>query len=182
MPEADIVGVNTQRHYGYLAARSAFVCGLVGVVAAFGLQLQDNWNYDEAFRSKAITELSLYRKDVNRLQEDHSGLAELIPVLNELREVDQQGGAQPLPWYQKVSIKQEDTAEQIQHVYQQQLQLFLLPQIADLLSSELYVYVNLGNPSKVFELLRYYQMLFDAKRLDQDEMIGYLVDTLNDQG
>ena len=181
LPEAGIVGVNTQRHYGYLAARSAFVCGLVGIVAAFGLQLQDNWNYDEAFRSKAITELSLYRKDVNRLQEDHSGLAELIPVLNELREVDQQG-AQPLPWYQKVSIKQEDTAEQIQHVYQQQLQLFLLPQIADLLSSELYVYVNLGNPSKVFELLRYYQMLFDAKRLDQDEMIGYLVDTLNDQG
>ena len=181
LPEADIVGVNTQRHYGYLAARCALVCGLVGVIAVFGLQLRDNWNDDEAFRSKAVTELSLYRSDVNRLQEGHNGLAELIPVLNELRVVDQQG-SKPLHWYQKVSIKQEDTAEQIRHVYQQQLQLFLLPEIADLLSSELYVYVSLGNPSKVFELLRYYQMLFDAKRLDQDEMIGYLVDTLDEQG
>lgn len=181
IPEAEIVGVNKHRHYGYIAARSVFVLGVSAGVALFGLQLRDNWNLDEAFRSKATTELSLYRNDVNRLREGHTGLAELIPVLNEFREVDQDG-YKPLPWYQRVSIKQKDTAEQIRYVYQQQLQLFLLPQIADLLSSELYVYVNLGNPSKVFELLRYYQMLFDPRRLDQNEMINYLVDTLDDQG
>lgn len=181
LPEAEIVGVNENRHYAYIVARSVFVLGLLGLISIFGLQLRDNWNQDEAFRSEATTELSLYRNDINRLSEGNYGLAELIPVLNELRVVAQEGH-KSLPWYQKVSIKQVDTAEQIRHVYQQQLQLFLLPQIADLLSSELYVYVNLGNPSKVFELLRYYQMLFAPERLDKEEMSNYLLDTLNDQG
>ncbi|CAM3140587.1 type VI secretion system membrane subunit TssM [Moritella viscosa] len=181
LPEASIVGVNKQRHYGYIAGRSLLVLGLAGFITLFGLQLRDNWNLDEAFRSQATTELSLYRNDINRLKEGNKGLAELVTVLNELRNVAQEG-KKPLPWYQKVSTKQGDTAAQINQVYQQQLQLFLLPQLADLLSSELYVYVNLGNPSKVFELLRYYQMLFDPRRLAQNEMINYLIDTLDDQG
>ncbi|WP_084605253.1 type VI secretion system membrane subunit TssM [Psychromonas aquimarina] len=181
LPEADIIGVNRGRHYRYLMARTGYVLALGALITLFGLQLRDNWNLDEAFRTKATTELSLYRNDISRLREGRADLGALIPVLNELRAVDQQG-YKPLPWYHKVSIKQSDTARQIRTVYQQQLQLFLLPQIEDLLSSELYVYVNLGNPSKVFELLRYYQMLFEPQRLDQDEMVSYLVDTLNDQG
>ncbi|MCG7496203.1 type VI secretion system membrane subunit TssM [Vibrio sp. Of7-15] len=180
-PEADAVGVNEVRHHSYIAARSALVIALFGVITLFGLQLKDNWNLDEEFRGNATTQLSLYRNDIERLRDGRSGLAEVIPVLNELRLVAEQGN-QPVPWYQKVSIKQTQTAEQIYQGYQQQLQLFLLPQLADVLSSELYVYVNLGNPSKVFELLRYYQMLFDKQRLDQQEMVDYLVDTLNDQG
>jgi len=181
LPEANIIGVNKQRHYGYIAVRSLLILGVVACIMAFGLQLRDNWNQDEAFRAKAITEISLYRSDIKRLQEENSGFAELVTVLNEFRNVNQEGKKQ-LPWYQKVSIQQEDTAAQINRVYQQQLQLFLLPQLADLLSSELYVYVSLGNPSKVFELLRYYQMLFDQRRLMANEMIDYLIDTLDDQG
>jgi type VI secretion system protein ImpL len=181
LPEAGLVGVNKNRHFGYLLSRSLFVVALASLISLYGLQMRDNWNKDEAFRSQAITALSLYRSDINRLHEDRLELAALIPVLNELRVVDQQG-SKPLPWYQRVSLKQENTAQKIRAVYQQQLQLFLLPDIADLLSSELYVYVNLGNSSKVFELLRYYQMLFRPESLDQNEMINYLIDTLNDQG
>ena len=181
LPEAGIIGVNRGRHFRYLITRIGYVLALAGLITVFGLQLRDNWNLDEAFRSKATTELSLYQSDIRRLREGRSDLGVLIPVLNELRTVDQLGH-EPLPWYHRVSIKQPQTAQQIRLVYQQQLQQFLLPQIADLLSSELYVYVKLGNPSKVFEVLRYYQMLFEPQRLDLDEMISYLVDTLNDQG
>ncbi len=181
LPESKIVGVNERRHYGYLALRSLMVMCVVSGVVLFGLQLRDNWSEDEAFREKAITQLSLYRSDIDRLRDGFTGLEEVTPVLNELRLVAQEGN-QPLSWYDKVSFKQTQTAEDIYQSYQKQLQVFLLPQLEEILSSELYVYVNLGNPSKVFELLRYYQMLFDKQRLDQSEMINYLVDTLNDQG
>ncbi|WP_299017764.1 type VI secretion system membrane subunit TssM [uncultured Photobacterium sp.] len=181
LPESPIVGVNEPRHYGYIAARSGMALVLVSVLTAFGLQMRDNWDQDENFRSRAVTQLSLYSNDISRLREGTPDLEALIPVLNELRVVAEEGN-QPLSWYSKVSVYQAETADEIYRRYQQQLQLFLLPQLADVLSSELYVYVNLGNPSKVFELLRYYQMLFDKQRLDQQEMISYLIDTLNDQG
>lgn len=69
LPEATLVGVNERRHYSYLALRSLMVMCVVSGIVFFGLQLRDNWSYDEAFREKAITKLSLYRNDIDRLRD-----------------------------------------------------------------------------------------------------------------
>ncbi|KDM90348.1 type VI secretion system membrane subunit TssM [Photobacterium galatheae] len=180
LPERTITGVNEWRHAGYLAVRSLAVVAVVGVLSAAGLMLKDNWNQDERWRADAMTQLRLYGSDLLRLEQNFA-MADMIAVLNELRTVAVEG-IQPKAWYQQVSIKQGDTAARIYRTYQEQLNLILLPKLEELISSELYVYVNLGNPSKIFEILRYYQMLFDRQQLDIEGMQTYLLDNLKDQG
>jgi len=180
LPEKGIVGVNEWRHAGYLVARSATLLLVLSAVSMVGLVLKDNWNQDEQWRADAMTQLRLYVSDIQRLESNYSW-SDMIAILNELRVVAD-AGIMPKAWYQQVSIKQGDTAERIYTTYQEQLNLILLPKLEELISSELYVYVSLGNPSKIFEILRYYQMLFDKQYLDVDEIQTYLLDNLKDQG
>ena len=181
LPESSIVGVNQLRHYSYLASRSLIMLSFIGVIIALGLLLRDNWNKDEDYRNHAVTQLALYQHNMERLRNKNVGFEDIIPVLDELRMVVEEG-RKPTPLYQRISINQPKTTAQIYASYEEQLQTFLLPQLAGVLSSELYVYVNLGNSSKIFEVLRYYQMLFDKQRLDTTELLAYLVETLNEQG
>ncbi len=180
LPESGITGVNRLRHIGYLVARSMMIVVVIASLASAGLVLKDNWNQDEQWRADAMTQLRLYGVDIHRLENNYS-LSDMIAVLNELRDVAV-AGIEPKAWYQLVSSKQSDTADRIYSTYQEQLNVILLPKLEELISSELYVYVNLGNPSKVFEILRYYQMLFDSQQLNIDEMQRYLLDNLKDQG
>ncbi|WP_064609335.1 type VI secretion system membrane subunit TssM [Photobacterium sp. J15] len=180
LPEKGITGVNEWRHAGYLAARTVILLMVVSVVSMAGLLLKNNWNNDELWRADAMAQLRLYGSDIQRLEKNYS-MSEMIAVLNELRSVAVQG-IEPKAWYQQVSVKQSDTAERIYSTYEEQLNVILLPKLEELISSELYVYVNLGNPSKIFEILRYYQMLFDRQQLDINEMQTYLLDNLKDQG
>ncbi|ELA9196631.1 type VI secretion system membrane subunit TssM [Vibrio parahaemolyticus] len=180
LPEKTITGVNELRHAGYLAVRSLAVVAVVGILSAAGLVLKDNWNQDEQWRADVMTQMRLYGSDIQRLEKSYS-MPDMIAVLNELRTMADQG-IQPKAWYQQVSIKQSDTAARIYSTYQEQLNLILLPKLEELISSELYVYVNLGNPSKIFEILRYYQMLFDRQQLDIAGMQAYLLDNLKGQG
>ncbi|CAH8242278.1 type VI secretion system membrane subunit TssM [Vibrio aestuarianus] len=180
LPEKNIVGVNEWRHAGYLAARTVTLMLVVGVVSFAGLVMKNNWNQDEQWRADAMTQLRLYGSDIKRLESNYSW-SDMTAILNELRVVAD-AGVMPKPWYQQVSVKQGDTAERIYSTYQEQLNLILLPKLEELISSELFVYVNLGNPSKIFEILRYYQMLFDKQHLNVAEMQTYLLDNLKDQG
>jgi len=181
LPESSIVGVNQLRHYSYLASRISMMLGFIGMIVVLGLLLRDNWNKDEDYRNHAVTQLALYQQDMERLRNTNVGFEDIIPVLNELRLVVEEG-RKPTPLYQRISVNQPKTTEQIYLSYEAQLQMFLLPKLVEVLSSELYVYVNLGNSSKIFEVLRYYQMLFDKQRLDMTELLAYLVETLNEQG
>ncbi|NOH85809.1 type VI secretion system membrane subunit TssM [Vibrio sp. 03-59-1] len=180
LPEKDIVGVNEWRHAGYLVARTASLLLVISAVSMVGLVLKNNWNQDEQWRADAMTQLRLYGSDIQRLESNYSW-SDMIAILNELRIVAD-AGVMPKAWYQQVSIKQGDTAERIYTTYQEQLNLILLPKLEELISSELYVYVNLGNPSKIFEILRFYQMLFDKQYLNTEEVQTYLLDNLKDQG
>ena len=180
LPEKGITGVNELRHSAYLVVRSAMVLLVVGTIFCAGVLLKNNWNQDEQWRADAMTQLKLYSNDVKRLGNNYS-TSDMIALLNELRDVSEKG-VKPKAWYQQVSIKQSKTADRIYEAYEEQLNLILLPKIEELISSELYVFVSLGNPSKIFEVLRYYQMLFDIQRLDINEMQTYLIDNMKDQG
>ncbi|CAK2452473.1 type VI secretion system protein ImpL [Vibrio crassostreae] len=180
LPEKRIVGVNEWRHAGYLAARTVTLMVVVGVVSIAGLVMKNNWNQDEQWRADAMTQLRLYGSDIERLESNYSW-SDMTAILNELRVVAD-AGVMPKAWYQQVSVKQGDTGQQIYLTYQEQLNLILLPKLEELISSELFVYVNLGNPTKIFEILRYYQMLFDKQHLNVAEMQTYLLDNLKDQG
>lgn len=180
LPEKRIVGVNEWRHAGYLAARTVTLILVVGVVSIAGLVMKNNWNQDEQWRADAMTQLRLYGSDIERLESNYSW-SDMTAILNELRVVAD-AGVMPKAWYQQVSVKQGDTGQQIHLTYQEQLNLILLPKLEELISSELFVYVNLGNPTKIFEILRYYQMLFDKQHLNVAEMQTYLLDNLKDQG
>ncbi len=125
--------------------------------------------------------MSVYSSNIERLNSESSSLTDVIAVLYELREVVAEGVSHK-PWYEKVSIKQEETAQLVNLAYENQLNLILLPKIEELISNELYVYISLGNPSRIFEILRFYQMLFNEQRLDIADMQEYLLENLKDQG
>lgn len=180
LPEKKITGVNKWQHGGYLFSRSLLLLLVIGVISYLGFGLKNNWNQDEHWRAEALTQLRLYNNDMVRLKRNYS-ISDAIALLNELRVVAETGIA-PKPWYRLVSINQTKTARRIYDAYQAQLRLILLPKVAELISNELYVYVNLGNPSKIFESLRYYQMLFNNQQLDVEELQSYLRDNLQDQG
>ncbi len=181
LPEKQISGVNEFRHVAYLAGRSAMLGAVIAAVSVAGIVLKNNWNQDEQWRADAMAQMRLYTGDIHRLQGKPLSVPDMVAVLNELRTVAVEGIA-PKPWYQRVSVKQSETAQRIYATYQEQLNIILLPKLEEIISSELYVYVNLGNPSKIFEILRYYQMLFDQQRLNLEEMQAYLLDNLKDQG
>ncbi|EGQ9121762.1 type VI secretion system membrane subunit TssM [Vibrio parahaemolyticus] len=180
LPEKNIVGVNEWRHAGYLVFRTAVLVSVVGLISVAGLKLQENWNVDEDWRTTALSQIRFYQNDVQKLSNDNS-MSEVVAVLRELGDVVADG-VQPKPWHEKVSIKQTDTAESVYSAYEKQLHQIMLPKLEELISSELYVYVNLGNPSRIFEILRYYQMLFDREQLNFAELQTYLLDNLKDQG
>ncbi|GLQ75889.1 type VI secretion system membrane subunit TssM [Vibrio penaeicida] len=180
LPEKNIVGVNEWRHAGYFAFRSAVLVSIVALISIAGLKLKDNWNVDEDWRTAALAQIRFYKSGINELSNDYS-MSEMIAVLSELESVVVEG-VQPRPWHEMVSVKQTNTAESVYLAYERQLHQILLPKLEELISSELYVYVNLGNPSRIFEILRYYQMLFDKEQLNFEELQTYLLDNLKDQG
>ncbi|MDC5851295.1 type VI secretion system membrane subunit TssM [Vibrio europaeus] len=180
LPEKNLVGVNEWRHAGYLSFRSAILVSIMALMVIGGLKLRDNWTADENWRSAAISQIRFYQSDIQALSQDYS-MSDLVAVLVELGDVVI-AGIQPKPWHKLVSIKQGETAETIYKTYEKQLHQILLPKLEELISSELYVYVNLGNPSRIFEILRYYQMLFDRDQLNIEELQAYLLDILKDQG
>ncbi|WP_087024168.1 type VI secretion system membrane subunit TssM [Thaumasiovibrio subtropicus] len=181
LPEVSITGINQVRNARYLFGRAASLVVGLTILTLVGVAFKENWNKDEAWRADASTQLTVYESDIKRLESAPHTISDTIAVLSELRAVAN-SGMQPVPWYQQVSIKQPDTAEEIYHIYEEQLHQFLLPRVENLISSELYVYIRLGNPSKIFEILRYYQMLFDRQRLDSPQLIEYLLGSLRDQG
>lgn len=179
LPEKNLVGINKLQHFYYMSVRLFLLFFAVGGLSFVGVVLKNNWTQDENWRSEAITQLRLYNSDVLRLDDDYS-ILETVPLLNNLRTVVL-SGVESKPWYNKVSVDQKKTAQRIYVDYQEQLQRVLLPKLAGLISHELSVYVNLGNPSKVFEILRFYQMLFNSKLLYLDEIQDYLLENIQDQ-
>ncbi|NOH70347.1 type VI secretion system membrane subunit TssM [Vibrio pectenicida] len=180
LPEKSIVGVNEWCHSAYLMLRSAALGMIVALVFIAGLKLKYNWNLDEEWRLKALTQIHLYKSGINQLRDDCS-ISEMISVLSELENVALKG-VQRRPWHQMVSMKQIDTAESVYSAYVGQLHQILLPKLEELIVGELYVYINLGNSGRIFEVLRYYQMLFDKKQLNLKELQAYLLDNLKEQG
>lgn len=180
LPEKNIVGVNEWRNVGYFVFRAVALVSVVGLISIAGLKLQENWNDDEDWRIAALSQIRFYQSDVQELSGNNT-MSGVVAVLSELGDVVAEG-TQPKPWHERVSIQQTDTANSVFHAYEKQLQQILLPKLEELISSELYVYVNLGNPSRVFEILRYYQMLFDSEQLNFSELQTYLLENLKDQG
>ncbi|WCE31033.1 type VI secretion system membrane subunit TssM [Vibrio sp. SCSIO 43137] len=181
LPESRLVGVNSRRQTSYFLLTAVAMLAMVSVLTLAGLELKNNWNQDEAWRAKTTTQLSVYASDIARLNRETVSITDIIAVLYELREVVVEG-AVDRPWYEKVSIRQDETAQLVNRAYHDQLNEILLPRVEEIISNELYVYISLGNPSKIFEILRFYQMLFDEKRLDINDMQEYLLENLNDQG
>ncbi|MGR6862790.1 type VI secretion system membrane subunit TssM [Aliivibrio salmonicida] len=180
LPEKNIVGVNEWCHAGYLVFRTAVLASIIGLISIAGLKLQENWNVDENWRTTALSQIIFYQNDVQKLNTDNS-MSGVVSVLRQLNDVVTEG-TQPKAWHEKVSIKQSDTAEMVYSAYEKQLHQIMLPKIEELISTELYIYVNLGSPSRIFEILRYYQMLFDQQQLNFAELQAYLLDNLKDQG
>ncbi|MGB0894593.1 MAG: type VI secretion system membrane subunit TssM [Parashewanella sp.] len=181
LAESRVVGVNEYRHVGYIVVRSAILASIVAVMMFVGVLLKDNWNQDGQWRADSLAQLKSYDTDIHRLIREPYTISELTAILGELRTVAVKGVA-PKPWFQRVSVTDDNTAERVYHTYQDQLRVMLLPKIEELISSELFVYINLDNPSKIFEVLRYYSMLFDRSRLNSSELQTYILDTLRAQG
>ncbi|HDI3142174.1 TPA: type VI secretion system membrane subunit TssM [Vibrio cholerae] len=181
LPERQISGVNKFRHTAYFAWCSMIMIALITTVLSIGEGLKNNWNQDEQWRADAIVQMNRYVDDRHRLKDRSLNVPDIVAILSELRSIAIKG-IEPKPWYKRVSIKQNDTAQRIYSTYEEQLNIVLLPKLEELISNDLYVYVNLGNPIKIFDILRYYQMLFDKKLLNLEEIQSYLVDNLKDQG
>ena len=177
LPEKDILGVNELRNSLYIFSRVSLFTILGGGLLASAVTLKNNWAQDEAWRANTISELRLYDRDIHTYKREHENLASLIDILNEVREVAEQG-VTPVPWYKKISSMQDYTAQKIYYSYQDQLKQYLLPIIEKLVRKELTVQVNLENPTRTFEILRYYQMLFDKSRLQINELQPFLLDDL----
>ncbi|CZF78293.1 Intracellular multiplication and human macrophage-killing [Grimontia celer] len=181
LPERTITAMNPFRQTRYLVSRTAMVAVALLFVGGVSAVVKENWDADEAWRAQALTQLGLYQNDINRLAKEPHTIIDTITVLNELRDVVKEGVA-PKPWYGVVSINQEETGQEVYRIYEEQLHLFLLPRVEELISNELYVYVSLGNPTRIFEILRFYKMLFNEQQLDKDALVGYLLENLEDQG
>ncbi|MDD1783966.1 type VI secretion system membrane subunit TssM [Enterovibrio sp. ZSDZ35] len=181
LPEYRITAMNPYRQTRYLLSRTGMVAVALLFVLGVSAVVKQSWDHDEAWRAEAQTQLSLYKNDIERLEKEPHTIIDTITVLNELRVVAKAGIA-PTPWYEKVSVNQQATADEVYRIYEEQLHLFLLPRVEELVSNELYVYVSLGNPTRIFEILRYYKMLFNEKQLDKEALISYLLNNLEDQG
>lgn len=180
LPEKKITSINKFQNMAYLAL--CVMLSIIGIGSFYflGSSLKDNWNQDEKWRSDVVKQIRFYSNDILKIESKES-ISDTITLLNELRVVAETG-VESKPWYRKVSVNQNATAEKMVDVYQGQLKLILLPRVAELITSELSVYVKLGDQSKIFESLRYYQMLFDSKQLDIEEIQIFLLDILQDQG
>ncbi|MEZ9524582.1 type VI secretion system membrane subunit TssM [Enterovibrio norvegicus] len=181
LPERKITAMNPFRQTRYLLSRAGMMAVAFMVIGGVSAAMKENWDNDEAWRSKALTQLGLYQNDIERLAKESHTVIDTISVLSELRGVVKEG-VTPRPWYDQVSVQQQDTANKVYNTYEEQLHLFLLPRIEELISNELYVYVSLGNPTRIFEILRYYNMLFNKAQLDKAALISYLLENLEDQG
>ncbi|WP_394211991.1 type VI secretion system membrane subunit TssM [Enterovibrio calviensis] len=181
LPERKITAMNLLRQTRYLMSRTAMVAVAFLVIGGVSAAMKENWDNDEAWRSKALIQLGLYQSDIERLAKESHTIIDTISVMSELRGVVKEGVA-PRPWYNQVSVQQQETANVVYNTYTEQLHLFLLPRVEELISNELYVYVSLGNPTRIFEILRYYKMLFNQQQLDKDALISYLLENLEDQG
>lgn len=180
LPEQYLAGLNEFRHVGYVAWRSTILVVFFAAISAIGALMKNNWEKDEDWRATAITQLKLYNGEINRLQGQHLNLSQMVSIINELRNVALDGIA-PKPWYQRISYKQTETANYVYGTYVDQLNVILLPLVAELISNDLSSYVKVGDPSKIFEILRFYKMLFDRQNLNIEEMQNYLFDILRDQ-
>ena len=177
LPEKDILGVNEFRNNLYIFSRVALFSMLgIGLLTA-AVTLKNNWSQDESWRATAISQLRLYDRDISTYKRQPENLSSLIEILNEVRVIAEQG-ISPMPWYKKISSMQDYTADKIYFSYQEQLQNYLLPIIEKLVRKELTVQVNLEDPTKTFEILRYYQMLFHKSRLHINELQPFLLDDL----
>ncbi|RYV01402.1 type VI secretion system membrane subunit TssM [Shewanella sp. OPT22] len=177
LPEKDILGVNELRNSLYIFGRVALftTLGLAFIFSAVGLK--NNWSKDESWRSAAISELRLYDHDIRSYKKSPDDLSSLIEIINEIRMIAEQG-VSPQPWYKKVSSMQDYTAEKIYLSYQEQLKKYLMPILERLVRKDLAAQVNLEKPTKTFEILRYYQMLFDKTKLNIDELQPFLLDEI----
>ena len=180
LPQKKIVGINKKNHALYVASRLIIVLSMFSFLSVVAFILKNNWNRDEAWRTDGITQNRLYNNEMSKINASYS-ILDVIVHLDKLRIVATEGII-PTSWYEKVSIKQEKTAAFVFSEYQEKLKYVLLPKLADLISSELKVYIKLGDASKVFETLRLYKMLFDKEILDVNDINNYLVESLQEQG
>ncbi|WP_133405418.1 type VI secretion system membrane subunit TssM [Parashewanella tropica] len=180
LPEAQLAGINTRMQMGYLFFRSTLAIGALLLIALTIWTLKNNWSADEDWRNNALTQLSLYKNDLQHSQQNPTRFQDVIELLSELRAVAKEGVA-PKPWYRKVSLKQGDIAAQIYSIYESQLSMLLLPQLERLGAKDLSHYVEQRDSSKIFEVLRYYEMLSNKSKLETIDLRSYLLGIIKKQ-
>lgn len=179
VPERNIVGVYRAEQIKYFLWQTLLAVSVIGFILFLGMKIKNNWQSELNWQSQAIEQLAQYETDVLSLDRNFR-IIDVIHMLDDFRSIVQESKTKDI--YNRVSLQEHDTYRKINAVYQNQLKEVLLKQIAELISSELYVYLTLGKPSKVFEILYYYKMLFDPRLLDKESLIQYLSSNLQSQG
>lgn len=172
VPEKAAAGINKWRNNAWLAWCGGVLCVVTAFVTLAGLTLKENWRQELRWRTDVITNLRYYSSNVQALKKNDS-LQDMVVILSKLRTVSAQALA-PKNWYQRVSIQQTDTAQIINSSYHEQLNLILFPKLVDLITDELETYNMMRDSNNVFDSIRYYQMLFDRRKLDLTGMQYYL--------
>lgn len=179
IPEKAGAGINEWRNITYLVWCSTVLLIATALVAFAGFTLKENWRQELSWRTNVITQLGYYSSNVQDLKQ-HDSLTNIVAVLSELRTIAAQGIA-PKEWYQQVSVQQKDTARLINRNYHEQLNQILFPKLVTLITNELKTYNMVRDSNSIFESLRYYQMLFDRRKLDLSGMQYHLQSIVNSQ-
>ncbi|MCL9781233.1 type VI secretion system membrane subunit TssM [Vibrio sp. S4M6] len=174
LPEKAVVGMNKWRHAGSVALRITFLFCIVVALVFSVLQLKSNWLRDDKWRTGAIVMMNQYRADALKLK-THYSTSDMIAVLDELRTVAREG-VKPKAWYKYISARQDATSKHVFQAYQHQLALVLLPNLEQLMKSQLTESVKHQQPAQVFTALYYYQMLFDHDLVNTPDFLAYLVE------
>ncbi|MPY26911.1 type VI secretion system membrane subunit TssM [Shewanella psychropiezotolerans] len=180
LPERGITGLNKWRDFGYITARTVMLVVMLCGLIFSGSVLKNNWNEDELWRQESMATILDFERNTSKMSANYS-IVDIISSLNALR-VTARKGIEPRAWYQRVSVKQEETALRMNSTYQMQLRYLLLPKLEGIISKELYLQTSMGNPGKILEVLRYYLMLFDKNQLDAAAIEGFLFDIIKVKG
>ncbi|MCL1076789.1 type VI secretion system membrane subunit TssM [Parashewanella spongiae] len=173
LPEKSIIGINKRLNVAVNIGQVMLCVSLVFGGFLLKRVFDDNWKQDKAFRQLTLHNLKIYDTDLKIVNSKPSSLENLTFVLNQSRKISIEAPTNT-PWYKAISFNQNQLSNKLHDSYYSQLKAYLLPKLIEMIGSELKSSIDLSKPTKTFNILRYYMMLFNVKNRKNGELVNYI--------
>ncbi|OIQ26211.1 type VI secretion system membrane subunit TssM [uncultured Vibrio sp.] len=179
--EQEIVGVNKRKENTMLVAQTVYSLFGAALLAATLILIKLNFDHQSQRELKADRLLERYKEAISAAPYDIENMADNIPNLYSLYRIHALY-LEPKPWYSLPFLPNPTIEKQVKQAYFNELKQVLIPSMENTLEKDLFVYVNLEDQAKTLTLLNNYRLLFNSSRTNVDELKGYFIHTLQDQG